>query len=202
MKGEVLSRSEVSALIHAATHHDDGRARGVTGVRNAAIVSVLYRSGLRIGEAVALCLVDVNQARAELRVRRGKGNKSRVVPIDAGCVVVLQRWLELRAELGAKRIDPVFCTLQCGPLATRYVRAMLPRLARRANLDRRVHAHAFRHTFSAELCREGKPAPQIQRLLGHGSLQVTQDYLASLVVPVELEAAIRSRPPWRDDDEL
>lgn len=197
MRGEVLTRREVSALLKAATYNDtDQHNRGATGVRNAALLAVLYRSGVRISEALALRVVDVNHAQVELRIRRGKGNRCRVVPVDVGALVYVDRWLKVRAELGAKRIDPLFCTLRCGPMGTQYVRELLPRLAARAELDRRVHAHAFRHTYAAELAREGVPMPMIQRLLGHAKLDTTATYLASLVSPAELAAVARARPSW------
>ncbi len=190
MKGEVLTRREVSALLTAC------RPENPTGARNAALLAVLYRSGLRISEALALTPTDLNHAQVELRVRRGKGGRGRVVPIDAAALAFVDRWLKRRAELGAKRIDPLFCTLGCGRLASSYVRELLPRLAKRAELGRRVHPHAFRHTFSAELAREGVAMPQIQRWLGHARLDTTATYLASLVSPQELRRVARDRPSW------
>jgi len=67
----------------------------------------------------------------------------------------------------------LFCTLAGGPLDQSYVRLLLPRLAARAEIDKRVHAHRLRHTHAAELAEEGYPVNFIQDQLGHASLAVT-----------------------------
>ncbi len=183
MKAEILTRPEVSALLRACTHNDANRHdRGALGHRNAALLALLYRSGLRIAEALALRLVDVDQHHHELRVRKGKGGKSRAVAVDAQCMAFVREWLPLRSELGAKRIDPLFCTWECGKVSTRYIRSLLPRLAKRAGIEKRVHAHAFRNAYSADLVRDGVPEIQLSALLGHSSLAVTHRYLAGIVV--------------------
>lgn len=191
MKGEILTRREVSALMNAC------RAKNPTGARNAALLAVLYRSGLRISEALALRPIDVDQVDAEIRVRNGKGGKGRVVPVDAGCIAVVQRWIAVRKDLPVhQRYGPLFCTLQGGELADAYVRELLPRLAARAELGRRVHAHAFRHTYAHELAREGIDVVAISRLLGHARLDTTVDYLRQIIAPAELRKVARARPSW------
>lgn len=190
MRGEVLTRADVRALIKACN------ADCPTGLRNRALISMAYRAGLRSAELVALTPIDVVLAELEVRVRRGKGNKCRVVPIDVECIALVQRWLLQRAKLKAKRIDPLFCTLSCTQLGTHYLRELMPRLAARAELGRRVHPHALRHTYAAELAREGVPLVQISRLLGHSRLETTATYLASLVTPEELRDVARARPSW------
>lgn len=198
MKGETLTRAEVMALLRSIN------AESITGCRNRALLAVAYRSGLRSAELVQLTPPDVllggtrDRGGSEVRVRRGKGGRARVVPIDVEASSLVAAWLKRRAELDATRIDPLFCTLHCGRLDTRYLRALLPRLAKRAGIDRRVHPHALRHTYAAELAREGTPMPTIQRLLGHGSLETTAEYLASLCSPAELRAVVQARPAWLD----
>lgn len=193
MKGEVLTRREVAALINACSH------RYPTGARNGALIALLYRSGLRIAEALALRYVDLDQVGAEVRVRRGKGGKGRAVPVDPECVAVVQRWLSHREGLPVhQRYGPLFCTLEGGPVATRYVRQMLPRLGERAELGRRVHAHALRHTYATELARERVSIVTISRLLGHKSVETTARYLAELCSPAELRDVIAARPKWKD----
>jgi integrase/recombinase XerD len=103
----------------------------------------------------------------------------------------------LQDYLGRRRAwsDYLFCTRTGAPLDTSYVRAMLPRLAKKAGVQRRVHAHIFRHTFAVELAREGVPMPLIQRLLGHASLATTSVYLSSLA-PEEALNIVREREEW------
>lgn len=82
--------------------------------------------------------------------------------------------------------------LQGQPVHSAYVRALLPRLARRAGIDKRVHAHGLRHTHAAELALEGKPMNLIQAQLGHASLATTSSYLAH-IAPAQLIEAMRAR---------
>ena len=84
-------------------------------------------------------------------VQRGKGGKRRVVGVDAGTVALLGHWLEVRRE---RRISggTLFCTLAGRPLDQSYVRHLLPRLARKAGIERRVHAHGLRHAFAGRRC--------------------------------------------------
>lgn len=142
-------------------------ARAPTGVRNRALIAVLWRCGLRISEALALELCDVDVPAGAVRVRHGKGDRSRTVGLDQQTAALLARWLDRRKQLGPGARAPVFCTLAGGRIDTSYVRRLLPRLARRAGIDRRVHAHGLRHTHAAELAREGTPINIIRDDLGH-----------------------------------
>ena len=82
-------------------------------------------------------------------------------------------WVDVRKGLGITSRRWLFCTLAGGPLDPSYVRQLLPRLAPRAGVDKRVHAHGLRHTHAAELADEGYPVNFIQDQLGHASLAVT-----------------------------
>jgi integrase/recombinase XerC len=197
MRGEVLTRAEVQALLHACTVKN-GHGLCLTGIRNRAMLGLAYRSGLRSAELVQLRPPDVFALRPEVRVRRGKGGRARVVPLDVEGLSLVAEWLRAREQLPVTRIDPLFCTLAGRELSTRYLRSLLPRLAKRAGLDRRVHPHALRHTYAVELAREGVAMPAISRLLGHGSLATTETYLAGLCTPAELRAAVQNRQAWLD----
>lgn len=186
---EILTPDEVRSLVKAASN------RAPTGQRNRALVVVLYRAGLRISEALALAPKDVDRAAGTVTVLRGKGGKRRTIGLDPGAFAVLERWLERRAKLGINGRAPIFCTLKGGRLATAYIRGLMPRLARRAGIEKRVHAHGLRHTHAAELAMEGKPVNLIQAQLGHASLAVTSVYLAH-IAPAQLIEAMRSRPAF------
>jgi len=183
---EVLTEPEAIALIRACS------SRAPTGVRNRALIAVLWRSGLRISEALALELRDVDLEAGTLRVRHGKGDKSRTGrrrradlgpagPVDRSAAQALTR----RAGAGV-------CTLAGGRVDASYVRHLLPRLAARAGLDRRVHAHGLRHTYASELARERTPINVIRDALGHTSLAVTDRYLRN-VAPMHVIDTIRAR---------
>jgi len=183
---EVLSEAEAVALIKACS------TRAPTGIRNRALIAVLWRSGLRIAEALALELRDVDLEAGTLRVRHGKGDKSRTVGVDEQTAALLARWLDRRRRLGPGARAPVFCTLEGGRVDPSYVRHLLPRLARKAGIDRRVHAHGLRHTYAAELARERTPINVIRDALGHTSLAVTDRYLRD-VAPMHVIDTIRAR---------
>ncbi|MDQ6807205.1 MAG: site-specific integrase, partial [Actinomycetota bacterium] len=86
----------------------------------------------------------------------------------------------------------VFCTLTGQQLDSSYIRRLLPRLATRAGIDKRVHAHGLRHAHAAELVAEGIPVNVIQQQLGHGSLATTDRYLRH-IAPRERVALMQGR---------
>ena len=151
-----------------------------TGIRNKGLLVLLYRGGLRISEALSVLPKDIDSVAGSVRVLRGKNKTSRLVGLDAGAFAVLNVWLERRARLGIGGRAPLFCTLKGAPLKTAYVRALLPRLARRAGIARRIHAHAFRHAFASELVAERTPLNLVQAALGHASIATTDRYIKVL----------------------
>ena len=183
---EILTPDEVRALIKACSN------RAPTGIRNRALLVLLYRGGLRIAEALRLHPKDLDRAAGTVTVLRGKGGKRRTIGLDPGAFAVLERWLDVRTKRGISRRAPVFCTLRGRPVHPAYVRALLPRLGRRAGIEKRVHAHGLRHTHAAELALEGKPMNLIQAQLGHTSLATTSRYLAH-IAPAQLIEAMRAR---------
>ncbi|MGH3609255.1 MAG: tyrosine-type recombinase/integrase [Pseudonocardiaceae bacterium] len=183
---EVLSEAEVIRLLKACS------TRAPTGVRNRALIAVLWRCGLRISEALSLELRDVNLEAGTVRVRHGKGDRSRTVGIDEQTTALMARWIDRRKKLSPGARAPIFCTLQGGRLDSSYVRRMLPRLAAKAGIDRRVHAHGLRHTYASELAREGTAINVIRDALGHTSLAVTDRYLRD-VAPTHVIDTMRAR---------
>src|SRR5262245_27545960 len=141
---EWLTAGEARALLAAC----DGTT--VTGLRNRALLVVLWRAGLRCSEAIGLRPVDVDCAAGTVRVLHGKGDKARTVGIDGQALDVVRAWLGARHAAGVQ--SPwLFCTRQGGQLADRYVRALVARLAVKAGVEHRCHPHAFRHTLAVEL---------------------------------------------------
>lgn len=183
---ELLSPEEVRALLRACS------ARAPTGIRNRALIAVLYRGGLRISEALALYAKDVDQAVGTVTVLHGKGDQRRTVGMDPAAFALLERWLDKRRALGLSARRPVFCTLRGEAIDSSYVRRLLPRLAARAGIEKRVHAHGLRHAHAAELAAEGLPVNVVQQQLGHGSLATTDRYLRH-IAPRERVEAMRAR---------
>jgi site-specific recombinase XerD len=183
---ETLTASEALALLHACSR------RAPTGIRNQALIVVLWRCGLRIGEALTLELRDIDLDLGTIRVRHGKGDKARVVGVDEQTGALLARWIDRRRTLNVGARSAVFCTLKGGRLNDSYVRRLLPRLARKAGITKRVHPHGLRHTHAAELVRERVPVNVIRDALGHSSLAVTDRYLRD-VAPIHVIDTMRSR---------
>jgi integrase/recombinase XerC len=146
---------------------------GARDLRDTALLELLYGSGLRVAEASALDVDDIDLAQGRVRVW-GKGGKQRVVPLSEPAAGALRRWLaEGRHELAT----------EASPAAALFLnllgRRMTPRDARRV-LDRRAvsptHPHALRHTFATHLLDGGADLRVVQELLGHADLATTQRY--------------------------
>lgn len=170
---EPLTSAEVDALISQCS------LRAPTGIRDRALIVLLYRSGLRISEALALKPSNVSFAQHTVRVLHGKGDKATVRGFHASADDALIRWQDARSALGFKG-GPLFCTLTGTPLSDRQVRDMLKRRAAKAGIEKRVHPHGLRHTFADELRQAGADVVTIQKLLGHSSVGVTAHYLDHL----------------------
>jgi integrase/recombinase XerD len=186
---EVLQPSEVLALMRACSR------RAPTGIRDRALIALLWRTGLRISEALDLKPSDIAAAKGTVSVANGKGGRHRVVGIDDEALAIVERWLDVRRGLGVNGKQPVFCTLKGGRLSGQQVRAMLGRRAAKAGIERRVNPHAFRHTLTAEWVEEGKSLQAIQQQLGHASLDGTAHYVQK-IAPTNLVQIARDRPSW------
>lgn len=198
---DVLRREEVDRLVLAARGKPlDAKGRpkkpSSIGLRNSALIAAMYRGGLRVSEALALRPGDVDLATGKLHVRRGKGDRARRVAIDNGALRLLGEWVERRRSLGFDdRKAYLFCNVRSagdgGPLASSYLRRLLPKLAEAAQIPKRVHPHMLRHTRAAELAAEGVPVNVIQAALGHSSLATTSTYLAH-IAPEQVYEAMRA----------
>jgi site-specific recombinase XerD len=156
----VLAPDEVQKLLIAA-----GSAPKV-GERNQSLLTVLYRAGLRHSEALDLFPKDVDLYVGSVTVLRGKGDRRRVVGIDAGATRIVEQWSAHRGELGFGPQQRLFCSRRGRRLASSYLRMLLPKLAREVGIAKRVHPHGLRHTHAFELMMEGVPLKVIQKQLG------------------------------------
>jgi integrase/recombinase XerD len=189
LDADLLTAAEIEGLMRQCS------GRAPTGVRNRALVAVLWRCGLRIGEALALAPKDFDADSGTLAVQRGKDGRRRVVGVDSGTAALVGRWLDARRKLHGLYRAPLFCTLAGRPMDQSYVRHLLPRLARKAGVERRTHAHGLRHAFAVDLVRSGAPLYVVRDALGHASVATTQVYL-SRVGAHEAVDAMRNRD-WR-----
>jgi site-specific recombinase XerD len=183
---EPLSPNEVIQLL------DQCSKRAPSGIRNRALLALLWRCGLRCSEALDLEPRDIDASTGLVRVRNGKGGKLRVVKVDSTALALVGHWLAKRTAFGLNGRHKLFPTLQGKPLNARYVRALVARLGRRAGIERRCHPHALRHSHASELAREGKPLHLISQQLGHSDLSTTSRYIAKLS-PQELSDGLGDR---------
>jgi len=183
-----LSVAEAAAVVEAGK---DG-GTDLTS-RDRALLELLYATGLRVSELVALDLSDVDLASRQLRTL-GKGRKERIVPFGEKAAAALREYLKERGpgeregdEPGAKRrrsgprpprstSDALFRNARGGRLTDRSVRRILDRALRIAGLTRHASPHALRHSFATHLLAAGADLRSIQELLGHASLSTTQKY--------------------------
>jgi len=161
--------------------------------RDAAVMALLYGSGLRISEALGLKRRDVPQpGEGDVLVVTGKGNKTRMVP-------VLQKVLQLIADYTAicpyalPPEGPMFVGARGGPLSPRIIQLAMERLRGALGLPDSATPHALRHSFATHLLSRGGDLRAIQELLGHASLSTTQIYTA--VDTEQLLSVYRSAHP-------
>jgi integrase/recombinase XerC len=165
-----LSAEECEQLIERPDARRDERL----ALRDRALFDLLYGTGLRVGEAVALRVRDYDPARREVRVR-GKGNKERVVPVPARVRESLGAWLAARERPGLLA-EPLFTNARGARLGERGVRAILRRRLLATGVARRATPHTLRHSFATHLLDADVDLRSIQELLGHERLATTQRY--------------------------
>ena len=178
---ELITADDVRALLAVCS------TTAPTGLRNRALVVALYRAGLRLDEALTINPADVDLDGGVIRIQPGSwgvppgstagGGRDRIAGIDHSGLAIIEAWVTARASLNLADGSPLFCTLSGGPLQPAYVRQLLPRLAEKAGLAKRVHAQGLRYSHAVELAAEGLPAEVIQAQLGHESLASTGRYL-------------------------
>ncbi len=183
------SISEIVAVMKAC---DDTLA----GQRLRALIVLLWRSGLRISEALSLGEQDLNERENTILVRRGKGGKRRLIGMDDWGWTEIRPWLEVRKTLPVGTVFPIVLGASAGKKwSASGARSALRHAASRSEVRRRINPHSFRHAHAVELAREGMSIHLIQRQLGHANLGVTAIYLASIGNGEVIEAIGARRAP-------
>jgi integrase/recombinase XerC len=155
--------------------------------RDAAMVELLYGSGLRVSELVNLDLQAssageaagrgwVDSAAAEVHVQ-GKGGKRRTAPVGSKSLAALQRYAVLRADLQPKHAEiALFLGARGGRISPAVIWQMLQKLSLASGLPMRVHAHVLRHSFASHVLQSSGDLRAVQELLGHANIRTTQIY--------------------------
>ncbi|MYA07719.1 MAG: tyrosine recombinase XerC [Holophagales bacterium] len=173
-----LRPGEIEVLLEAPAGRE-----GPLGLRDRALLELLYASGLRVGELVALNWRDIDLAARVLRVV-GKGDRERMTPFGGPAEQALRQWLDAWEEVFRPRggaedgnLEPVFLNRNGGRLSARSVRRVIDRYVEETAQAAGAHPHALRHSFATHLLESGADLRSIQELLGHASLSTTQRYM-------------------------
>ena len=175
---KVLSEEEVEGLLQAAANHG-----GPEGIRLAALLEVLYATGLRVSELVGLPLTAIARDGLLLRVR-GKGDKERLVPLSEPARDALVRYLSIREHFlvpgrESQQAPWLFPSriAQDGYLTRQRFAQLLKELAVEAKIEpHRVSPHVLRHAFATHLLNNGADLRSVQLMLGHADISTTQIY--------------------------
>lgn len=167
---EVLSTAEIDRIIAAA----EAAPSQAKGLRDSAMLEVLYSCGLRVSELTSLRLQDLFFGEGYIRVI-GKGDKQRIVPISSIARERIQRYLDKRPNGGSNQ-EIVFLNNRGGQLTRVMIFTILKEAARRAGINKRISPHTLRHSFATHLLEGGASIRQVQEMLGHESILTTEIY--------------------------
>jgi integrase/recombinase XerD len=164
----VLSEAEVERLVDAVD------ASAPDGSRDQALLELFYSCGLRISELRRLRTTDLQLEESAVRVR-GKGNKTRLIPLGGRAQDRLKNWLRLRAERAPKD-DAVFISNRGRAMGRTTIWQVVKDAARAANIAQNVTPHTLRHSFATHLLDHGADLRAVQEMLGHADIATTQIY--------------------------
>jgi integrase/recombinase XerD len=148
------------------------------GLRERAMLEVMYATGIRRTELVELRVDGVDRERAVIWVRQGKGKKDRVVPLGERALSWVERYLkEARGELACGRDEgALFLSFMGGAIAAEYWTHRVRRMLKDAKIDKPGSCHLFRHTMATLMLEGGADVRYVQEMLGHANLATTQIY--------------------------
>ncbi len=166
-----LSLEEVSRLLKMPN------LKNIQGIRDRAILELMYATGLRVSELTTLKSSDLNLDVGFVKCK-GKGSKERIVPLGKVAERFLQKYLkESRPKLAGKKVSLYLFLAQGGrTLSRQSVWKMIVRTVRRARIKKKVSPHTLRHSFATHLLERGADLRSVQEMLGHSSITTTQIY--------------------------
>lgn len=143
--------------------------------RDAAIMELIYSSGLRISELVSLDMHSIDLSDHSLRVM-GKGSKTRMLPIGAKATAAIERWLDYRYELADYIETALFVSKRGTRIGVRAVQQRMDYWGKRLGVQGKVHPHRLRHSFASHMLESSGDLRAVQQLLGHEDISTTQIY--------------------------
>ncbi|MBN1637584.1 MAG: site-specific tyrosine recombinase XerD [Ignavibacteriales bacterium] len=169
---DVLSFQEINSILESPN------VKNKLGLRDKALLELLYSSGLRCSEIINLKLNDIFFADEVVRVF-GKGSKQRIVPMGSSAIHWLNEYLKSSRQLLQKRIKSesyVFLNNRGGKLSRMGLWKILNQHTKIAGIKKDVHPHTFRHSFATHLLEGGADLRAVQEMLGHSDISTTQIY--------------------------
>ena len=147
------------------------------GMRDRALVELLYSSGLRLGEIMEALLENLYLEEGHIRVT-GKGNKTRIVPIGKKALEAINNYLEKGRKklVNSKSTSHIFLSIRGKKLSPSRIWQIVKERSKRANINFPIHPHQLRHSFATHLLSGGADLRIIQELLGHADISTTQTY--------------------------
>jgi len=169
---KTLSEDQVDALMQAPNPDT------ALGLRDRAMLEILYATGLRVSELVGLNVLDVNLNEGVVRVNMGKGGKDRLVPLGAEAAYWVDTYTKQSrvALLGARRCDALFVTARAAGMTRQAFWFIIKKYALQADIHTPLSPHVLRHAFATHLLNHGADLRVVQMLLGHADISTTQIY--------------------------
>lgn len=167
---DFLEISEIDSLLSIP------KSDSFIGLRDRAILEVLYTTGIRVGELVTLNLNDLDYLGGVIKVR-GKGRKERLVPLGTGAVRIIRNYLNIRDKM--KNINnnrALFVNTKAKRISARSIRRRISYYIKLTGIKKKVSPHTLRHSFATHLLNAGADLRAVQEMLGHVSLSTTQVY--------------------------
>ncbi len=189
-----LSVDEMFSLLDVKFKQD------ALGLRDRAMMELLYSSGVRVSELTGLNIDEIDFTQSQMLVR-GKGKKERIVPVGTLALTAVNNYIERRGELTKKKVEahikkPLFVSRIGTRLTPRSVGRIIDKYVRMSGINRKIGPHTLRHTFATHLMDAGADLRIIQELLGHESLSTTQKY-TSVSVNRLMEVYDKAHPKAR-----
>ncbi|MCX8093512.1 MAG: site-specific tyrosine recombinase XerD [Candidatus Goldbacteria bacterium] len=167
---EVLSMDEIEKLINTPDLSTK------EGIRDRAILELLYSAGVRVSELINMELTDINLDEKIIRCF-GKGSKERVVPVGDYLIDAISNYLNIRSSFTGKGFSQYLFITRRGTKFTRMgIWKIIKKYAKLANLSKDVYPHIFRHSFATHLLSGGADLRSVQEMLGHSDISTTQIY--------------------------
>ena len=172
-----LTQAELDRLLAACGDHD-------SGVRDRALFALMAATGMRVGEALAVRIQDIDRDKKRVSVVMGKGGESRTVGIWPWCFGAIDAWIEIRngppPDGYAFTSGPLCCNLKGRRMSTDYIRRIIKDHADAAGIERRAHPHGLRHFVAVAMLERGASVMAICRQLGHSNVARTHNYLSTI----------------------